>query len=322
MTFPIVFIYKGTKLPKYVEYSLKMNREFSPGIDIYFLSNVFSPNKVNGVIEVDINSFYLSSFSDYFESSKKNKWWDGFWNNTIERFFILEAFMKEYNLENVVHMELDNLGFDLYQTCSKIVGMRDGLYYPTYEGNTSAASIFFVNGISSLKKFNSFVLKNNNLSDMELLYLFRSFESEITNDLPVDSFDELSESLGIFDHSYIGQYLFGTDKRILTKINRNLILDNWGFINSLIGTNGYFLIKNMNLILYTEKNFIKVNNVHVHSKIFKKLSNSKYFDFVLKNINNRISIVIDCNLLDILKNLIIKNLIKIKVKSKYWIKKN
>lgn len=312
MTFPIVFIYKGTKLPKYVEYSLKMNREFSPGIDIYFLSNVFSPNKVKGVIEVDINSFYLSSFNDYFESSKKNKWWDGFWNNTIERFFILEAFMKEYNLENVLHMELDNLGFDLYQTCSKIDGMRDGLYYPTYEGNTSAASIFFVNGISSLKKFNSFVLKNNNLSDMELLYLFRSFESELTNDLPVNSFDELSKSLGIFDHSYIGQYLFGTDKRILTKINRNLIIKNQEYIDNLIGDNGRFIIGNDSMYLIYESLKIKINNLHIHSKIFKKLSESSYIDSLIKNINNKTSIIIEFNIFHIIKNQLIKFLLKLK----------
>lgn len=312
MTFPIVFIYKGTKLPKYVEYSLKMNREFSPGIDIYFLSNVFSTNKVKGVIEVDINSFYLSSFNDYFESSKKNKWWDGFWNNTIERFFILEAFMKEYKLENVLHMELDNLGFDLYQTCSKIDGMRDGLYYPTYEGNTSAASIFFVNGISSLKKFNSFVLKNNNLSDMELLYLFRSFESELTNDLPVNSFDELSKSLGIFDHSYIGQYLFGTDKRILTKINRNLIIKNQEYIDNLIGDNGRFIIGNDSMYLIYESLKIKINNLHIHSKIFKKLSESSYIDYLIKNINNKTSIIIEFNIFHIIKNQLIKFLLKLK----------
>lgn len=67
MSFPIVFIFQGSKIPKYIEYSLKINSEFSDGNEIYFVSNVFPKVKTKGVMEIDIASFYESMFNNYLE---------------------------------------------------------------------------------------------------------------------------------------------------------------------------------------------------------------------------------------------------------------
>lgn len=202
MSTPIVFIFQGSKLPKYIIHSLKLNRKLSPDLEIYFVSNLRLNERVLGINEVAIDSFYRSSFNSYFSSEKKNKWWDGFWNKTLERFFVLEVFMQEYDFQSVIHMEVDNIGFDLAKTAGIISEFGQGMYYPTYPEKTSAASILFVNGTSSIAHFNSFIKKNNNKDDMQLLYEYRTSADSTAKDLPIDINAKNLKELGIFDLNF------------------------------------------------------------------------------------------------------------------------
>lgn len=289
-----------------------MNRILSPGTEIYFISNIFPKKKITGVIEVDIISFYKYTFNDQFGDSRKNIWWGGFWNRTIERFFILEAFLREYKFDSAIHMELDNIGFDLAETSNLVVRLGEGLFYPSYEGITSAASIFFVNGISSLENFNKFILLNKNYNDMELLYKYRASKDSLVKDLPVDISGNLWKELGIFDLSSIGQYLFGADKRILKGFNKNMFVNNQSLIDSLIGTKSRFFIEEKKIYLLINDFKIKINNIHVHSKIFKKLSKAKYYNYLIKSANNRVAVIIEFNIYHTIKNFIFAQLLNLK----------
>lgn len=301
MPFPLVFVFQGKKLPKYIEYSLILNTIFSRSEKIYFISNVFPRRKIQGVIEVNLAGFYKPTIINFFTEEKKNIWWDGFWNKTIERFFIIEAFMKEYKYGSLVHMEIDNIGFDLLETIDEIKKMNEGLYYPTYKNNISAASILFIIGLSSIENFNSFILNNIDKTDMQLLYDYRNTKNNFAHDLPVDLSGNTLDRFGIFDLSYLGQFLFGIDKKILKSPNKNLYMSNQNF-NDILTSDWHFLLENQTLLLVNESRSIKINNLHVHSKIHKKLLKQKYFLYLISRANRRKSVIIEFNLYYIIIN--------------------
>jgi hypothetical protein len=302
MNIPIVFIFIGKKIPDYVFYSLKLNRYYSNVDDIFFVSNIFPKEKIEGVTEINFTDFYDSNFDNFFDGNK-NQWWDGFWNKTIERFFVLEAFMKVYNFNKVLHLEIDNLCFDVSELINKISNRTEGLHYPTYTDNTSSASLLFVNGINSLKDFNMFILNNSNLTDMQLLYIYqKSFKDKVFN-LPTMINDSNYSKYGITDLNSIGQYFFGRDKRILKSSNKNLIVSNedvyYGFLFNMTDCK----IEGRSFNIYLNDTKIKVNNIHVHSKIHKKLSNLDYLSYMIRNAIIKRKVVIEYNFIYSIKNI-------------------
>ena len=314
---PIVFIYIGIKLPNYVLHSLELNRRLSEDVDIFFVANIFPKKKVYGVDYVDFTDFYSGSLNNHFYNNNKNKWWDGFWNKTIERFLILEAFMVKFDLDKVIHMELDNIGFDLSRTFGNSYFDNKGMFYPTYINETSAASILYVNGIEHLRSFISFISKNKNTDDMTLLYLYRLTHSdEFKYDLPVRIADDKAFEIGIFDLISLGHYFFGGDKRILYRINSNLSLTNQVILEFKRSGGRFELINNELFFLFEEKR-IKINNLHVHSKIFRKLKKQIFFNKVILSVNSNHKIIMEYNFYHIIKNYFIKVLVYIKKVLRY-----
>lgn len=209
-------------------------------------------------------------------------------------------------------MEIDNIGFDLVKTGELVCEMGEGIYFPTYLSKTSAASILFVNGISSIAHFNRFIKMNKDKSDMQLLYDYRTFYGSYAKSLPVDLKDEKYKHLGIFDLMSLGHYLFGLDKRILKTLNRNLKITNQEIYNNLIEPISEFFIKKNTLYVRVEEKVIKVNNVHIHSKIHNKLIRPYYMEYLLHCASSRRSIIIELNYFEIIKNNIIGFLLKVK----------
>lgn len=310
MTSPIVFIFQGNnKLPDYLIYSLELNRRYSPDIEIYFVSNISLKKKLHGITEVDIATFYSSEFDSYFSDHKKNKWWDGFWNKTIERFFILEAFMKHFNYDSVLHMEIDNIAFNISGIVDIISKSGPGLYYPTNLNEISAASILFVNKKTSIEHLNSYILENKDKNDMQLLYDYRKDYRNLVYDLPTTISDLNSEKVGIFDLNFLGLYIFGCDRRILNSFNTNLKITNKELQSILVGIDSRFQIEGINFYLLINSMKIRVNNVHVHSKIHKRLINNKYMENLIDLANRRKLAIIELNLYYIIRNNIYRFLI-------------
>ena len=105
---PIVIIHTGYK--DYLKINLEMTGQKNK---IYLIGDVSLKHleKLINVTFVDINKYRLTesvnNFKKHFVNYSSN---DSEWEwRCFERIFILKPFMKEYNLENVFHMDSDNI---------------------------------------------------------------------------------------------------------------------------------------------------------------------------------------------------------------------
>lgn len=101
----------------------------------------------------------------------------------------------------------------------------------------------------------------------------------------LDQTDALQNSGFICDAAAIGQFFFGVDPR---NIGRPLFN---GFNNNSIDLD-YKKIKlyldqskGQATLSYKGRNY-KLVNLHIHSKIFKKIINKRYLNKIVKNLNN------------------------------------
>ncbi|MEX0961462.1 MAG: hypothetical protein WDZ28_01230 [Simkaniaceae bacterium] len=115
---PIVFIHIGNKIPAHAKYPIIQAQKFNPESEIYFLTSadalkdtsrdfkrIFSQSHVH---HIDIDSLDKAPIHVEFDKVNRfNNFRNGFWSHTTERFFYLYEFIKEKNLENVIHLEND-----------------------------------------------------------------------------------------------------------------------------------------------------------------------------------------------------------------------
>ena len=199
--------------------------------------------------------------------------------------------MLKYNLENVFHLENDNLIYsDLSENINifvddyKIAAVLDN------DQRCIPGFIFFKN-VDYLSQLTDFILTRNGKNDMETIAEFKK-ETDIVKNLPVipkNYEDSMTSNIGsttqnpenyyfnidkfesIFDGAAIGQYIGGVDPR-------NQPGDTTGFINesSLFDVSKFEFEfenddKNRKIPFLKYKNDrYKVNNLHIHSKNLKK----------------------------------------------------
>ncbi len=202
---------------------------------------------------------------------------NGFWHNASKRMFILNAYMKQHRIKNVIHLENDVL---LY---SDMNYEFDEKMYVTMDSNTRC--IPGIMYIPNHELFNK-LIENYNYSknDMENLGIFFNNNRNMVNAFPIINnsnsigttktiYNEHFEKFnGIFDGAAIGQYLGGVDPR-------NIPGDTCGFVNEtcVIKYNKYkfkWLKKGSHYFPHIEINndMIPINNLHIHSKTLEKFS--------------------------------------------------
>lgn len=202
---------------------------------------------------------------------------NGFWHNASKRMFILNEYMKQHRIKNVIHLENDVL---LY---SDMNYEFDEKMYVTMDSNTRC--IPGIMYIPNHELFNK-LIENYNYSknDMENLGIFFNNNRNMVHAFPIINnsnsigttktiYNEHFEKFnGIFDGAAIGQYLGGVDPR-------NIPGDTCGFVNEtcVIKYNKYkfkWLKKGSHYFPYIEINndMIPINNLHIHSKTLEKFS--------------------------------------------------
>jgi hypothetical protein len=202
---------------------------------------------------------------------------NGFWHNASKRMFILNAYMKQHRIKNVIHLENDVL---LY---SDMNYEFDEKMYVTMDSNTRC--IPGIMYIPNHELFNK-LIENYNYSknDMENLGIFFNNNRNMVHAFPIINnsnsigttktiYNEHFEKFnGIFDGAAIGQYLGGVDPR-------NIPGDTCGFVNEtcVIKYDKYkfkWLKKGSHYFPHIEINndMIPINNLHIHSKTLEKFS--------------------------------------------------
>lgn len=295
---PLVFIWLGSSFPRWGRQSLTLSKLLS-GLEVVVISN-----KAAGLIAEADKQYFIEDFYCAPEAWRRSeqtfdsKYRNGFWIKTTERFFVLEQFAKKYGFKSLFHAELDNLVFKITGLASSLDQLGSGLFCPRDSINRGIASLIYINNCQALTELNAFAVDNQLVekNDMMLLGYLLNNSSQFFS-LPTESklqdqhlnkWEAISPfaSNGIFDAAAIGQFLFGIDPRYGPMLllngfeNENKGCDLWQLTYDISINDRTFTIRNRD-------NGIVFNlfNIHVHSKLFNLLINSRKLQRILTRIN-------------------------------------
>lgn len=299
----LVFVHIGRELPSYLYDALSQARLFNKSCDIYLLANkeAFDNSKKTVLEKSYIKLINLESLKRSKEHEKfLNKtimsynFRDGFWVYASERFLYLYEFVKQYNLEDVIHLETDIM---VYTDFNKIMPILQehykGIGVTLDADHRCIPGIVFFRNIKHIKKLANYFADNAHLgkNDMEIISHFyhENIDSGTIDMLPIimpdyhaiiglgstigkktnipEKYSQYSDQfLGIFDGAALGQYLGGIDPRNGCSTP--------GFINETCIFNPARLAfiwefdeeqRKIPFAIFKEKKY-KIYNLHIHSK--------------------------------------------------------
>jgi hypothetical protein len=215
----------------------------------------------------------------------------GFWTYSTERLFYLEDLMRQYSLENIIHVENDTLIYFDYDEYFSHFYQNYDLATVFDNDERSVPCVIYIKKLEDLKKFNLHSLNYSDKNDMILFSHYRNYVNQNIN-LPIvpseynfhlesvmghqtknkkqysNNFDKFNS---IFDGAALGQFLGGVDPRNIsgnTKGHINIAcLFNPSNLNIFFESD--ILNRNIPFIKFNNKKY-KINNLHVHSKNLKE----------------------------------------------------
>src|SRR5579872_3143647 len=239
--YSFVYVHLGNKVPEYLYDSIQQTRLFNPETEIYVVCykevsneiklNLENIKYLNVVITQDLD---ISNEHAHFLKNVKRP---GFWQFASERFFYIEQVMRKYNLENVFHLESDNLLYvDLNEYIDIFKQNYPGIAATFDNDNRCIAGFMYIKNIDSIHELNNLFsgLAKFDYNDMQVIAHFKKIKPNLIDNLPIipDSykiFFPLKNNIGnianvpniysknfelfnsIFDAAALGQYLGGID---------------------------------------------------------------------------------------------------------------
>lgn len=239
--------------------------------------------------------------------TERSSFRDGFWIYTTTRFLYISAFMEEFSIERVFHIESDVMIYEnLNKTLenlkklnlhSKIVAVQDA-------PNRAVCSLVYLPTIDSAKRYSEYIVNTieqiakmgmQPINDMDLMGMYTD-----KFHFPDSPYHDLASKLGVYDANGIGQYLGGIDFRNIpeSEVRNKFVNPTRGFINETAtfkpNTAVYRKAKmNGNLSYNGKKFFIGKKNtqtsdqdlivIHVHSKqlyLFSSVFDINYLDLI------------------------------------------
>lgn len=290
---PIIIVWVG-KLPKWFAQPMFFIRANNPDRRVYFLTDSsYVPLSSDIATIITLNKAYVAKIRDKLPSLQYG---GNFWKYCSIRLFILEEFVRNRDIREFFHAELDNAIFDLDGLSDKLNSYGKGLFVPRDAINRAIASLIYCNRVASLSELvNLYDSPNPPQHDMDALGMYSIRYETFFHSLPTESFYENSSRWhilspqnldGIFDAAAIGQYLLGIDPiHCRFKPCKN------GFINEnckIDFTSVEFVAEESKIFIYfKDRNAsFQLYNIHLHSKNFAAFSKILQNDNVLKGINN------------------------------------
>lgn len=316
----LVFVYLGKKFPGYARKSIKFAKKYS-GLDVVLVcEKKFIRTGLDDKHTYLLSNNYKKRLSQNLANSAHAKFRKGFWLKTTERFFALEEYMQSNQIKQCFHAELDNLIFANDGLANRLNTFGSGLFLPFDSQNRAIASIMYLNSTTTLRNFCQFVDQiDGNYNDMELLALYgainpsgvfalpSSIENRILkSELLQKGIQTINENdIGIFDAAAIGQWYFGIDPRNSYFKIRNR------FINDVAEVDlSEFQMR------WSDKPFrfhasdktkgrkeYLVNNLHIHSKIHRKITRPGALISIVNRTDSGYKIVISQNVLGMYRGL-------------------
>jgi len=299
---PLVFVWIGNNLPNWAHLSLQLSVKQSKlkvillcprsieiaidGLSIFRIEDFYTP----------LNSTWVNNIRDISVSYR-----DGFWVKTTERFLVLHAFVGYCSIEKLFHAELDNLIFDLTGLSDRLDKIGGGFFCPRDQFDRGIASLIYVNDTQTLKEISD-VIYSGSISfenDMKLLGYLLNNDKRFYS-LPIEwalNSDELPkwdaaspvDTGGLFDAAALGQYILGIDPRscgVILKNGDDKIIINAGCMLRRLTFRYDENVSDFKVVDRITGDEFKIYNLHIHSKLFKKIINVSIFRSILDKLNN------------------------------------
>lgn len=314
---PLVFVFRGKRLPSYAPAALRMAVR-SSRLPVVLLSDCRDSSLPKAVRQVMVSDFYEPAVFGRVSRAVEldAEFWDGFWYKTIERFFVLRDWMRAEGAQRLFHAELDNLVFDVSGLAARLDGSGRGLFIPRSSEDRALASLIYVNDLMALNAFCDFVGKESrSLTDSQLLARFVTAFPDLGVALPTESFFSTVESKvplpwkvlsatragGMFDAAPVGQWLFGIDPRLQKWCLRNRFRNE----QLLVDVAGMRFVWNEGdarlWCTFGDSPPVNLYNLHVHSKIFRKLERPRFFRAALSAANANVPMVLGTNIMHMIR---------------------
>ncbi|MCM0034277.1 MAG: hypothetical protein NBV66_00655 [Burkholderiaceae bacterium] len=296
---PLVFVWLGDRFPEWMKSALLMNQHLS-AVDTILISNSAAGHVLGFKHQIFLEDFYLSPAALNVRLAEQNpRFRNGFWGKTTERFFVLKQFMDKFSVSACFHAEIDNLIFDISKLSTSIDKIGRGFFCPRDAINRGIASLVYVNEKEALNALLSLAADKSHSLDNDMYLLghllqtsatFYSLptenlfaERECTSWTPVDS----ALLAGIFDAAAIGQFLFGIDPRNTGPLLFNRFEnENCGYDLKALTYEINVPKKSFAVIRKTDGLRVNLYNLHIHSKLFKQLSDPNRLAQILNRTNN------------------------------------
>lgn len=305
--YSIVFVHIGNKIPSYTATAISQAGLFNPNCQIIMLANDYAlqdfkqANPNLKYVPMACESLNKTSEHEQFlkNCTLDTTLWDGFWKFTSERFLYLNDLIVQYKMQNVFHMENDNM---LYVNLKDLMSYFQHYYKgiaATFDNDTRCIPGFlFIRDSTSIQKLAKCFSENPGSNDMKVLSIFKNGpDHKYIDHLPIimkaylkdynlksaSGLIVINEHLfclhyekfdSIFDAAAIGQYLGGVDYRLVNSTNGP------GFINESCIFNPSLLRyewhpdlegRKIPYAIY-KKTKCRINNLHIHSKQLEKFT--------------------------------------------------
>jgi hypothetical protein len=295
----LIFIWIGDSLPAWFDDTLKIAKKYSNANLSLICSKVAHEcQQIDATVRIyNLEDFYQRDSRLYdLQYFGPLSFRDEFWLKALERYLVLLAFMKRYQIASCFQAELDNAVFDISGVGDILDLVGSGIFAPRDVLDRAVPSLIYINNILALEMLcESIFIGTDKKNDMHLLGEFlRDYPCGFS--LPNESafnakclWEKVDADVigGIFDANAIGQYLLGIDPR---NNPINLIARN-GFINHNMQSD---LSKckftfDQSVGLFLEMNDVKhrLINLHIHSKRMKYVLDYEKFTPILDSLANK-----------------------------------
>lgn len=232
---------------------------------------------------------------------------NGFWTKTLERFFILEQFMKFTGIKSIFHCELDQILFNCGELVESIIRTElNGVFVPFRDSDLAIASVFYCSDPIYLESFLAFVENQESIKNEmaalaswgkvnpDSIWLLPTCASEIIGTENYSRFNLKSLAAntigGVVDAAQIGQWIAGQDPRNLKPLSIpkiKYVEDHPELLSKKDLSKIKFKLTEKNLLVKINGNYLKIYNLHVHSKIHAWIEKSPKNLIRLINLANR-----------------------------------
>lgn len=268
-----VYIHVGGDLPNHAYVTINHNVQYSEGVT-YLLTDSDSISSISNVTIINTKSIQ----SDKLNRLKAFGYFEGFWLYTFERLFILEEFMRNFGLNECLHIENDVLIYDKPQSIKykNLFSNRLAINPIGEKYLTFAYAYVPLNALSSLNEDLLFLLSLgqeelnrrlsgemlNEMTCIALLFKEKRKYLDFFPILPTGEFSKNYSELGyVYDSASYGQFLDGTPGT-----QGQPYRGSHHYIGRWLNDSDIILFENGKPLLIKDKIKIPIFNLHIHSK--------------------------------------------------------